>query len=459
MQYTTTGGPKGYPLLGMLLHVKRDPIGVLADNSLRYGDIIPIPMLGLKSIQINHPDLVRYVLMENNKNYRKSAAYIRFESVLGQGLLTSNGDKWKRDRQKIQPMFKREQIEGYYFDISNHVADRFKQRWLKLTEKGAAEIDITKEMASVTIEIILKSIFGKDNLSDSTIAQIHHSFNIFIAYLKDLRILPRVDMRKMLGTPSYRVFNKELISIKEIISDLLAKYRQGSLTDKYNMLALLYAAQQGNPESMTDNDIMDHTLSMVFAGFESTSILMQWLWYALDSRPDVVRTLRDDIHTAAPYTSNTDSTPLTYEAISKMRYLNAVFMETMRLYPPFWVTSREPIEDEIIGGYKISKGTAVVIPQITMHRHPRWWENANAFIPERFAQGEDTPVDHGLYFPFSHGPRKCTGYKFVEMEAKVVIAKLLPLFNIKACNVLGNPMEPGISLKLKHPLRVRISRA
>jgi cytochrome P450 len=459
VRFTVNGGPKGYPLLGMLLHVKRDPIGVLADNALRYGDIIPIPMLGLKSIQINHPDLVRHVLMENHRNYQKSDVYIRFESVLGQGLLTSNGDKWKRDRQKIQPMFKREQVEGYFFDVINHVAERYKQRWWKLTQDGAAEIDITREMATLTIEFILKSIFGKDNMDDATIARIHHSFVIFIDYLKDMRLLPKVDMRKLLHMPAYQQFNRELMALHDIVNGLIAQYRDGALTDKYNLLALLYEAQKQDPDAMTDKDIMDHTLTMVFGGFESTSILMQWMWHVLDGRPDIVKKLRDDITGTAPCTAQMDSMGLTYDEAMKMDYLNSFFFESMRLYPPFWVSSRQPLEDDIIGDYKVSKDTVVVVPQIVMHRHPKWWQEPNAFIPERFTAGKGAKIDHGLYFPFSHGPRKCMGYKLVEMEAMVIFAKLLPFFNVKALNVLGNPIDPGISLKLKHPLRVSISRA
>lgn len=457
--YEMTGGPKGLPLLGMAWAVKRDPIGILARNALEYGDIIPIPMPGMKSIQINHPDLVRHVLMENHRNYYKSDVYIRFESVLGKGLLTSNGDKWKRDRQRLQPMFKREQIEGYFFDVINHVVERFKERWLKLTEHGPAELDMTKEMATLTIEFILKAIFGKDNMDDATVAKIHHSFVVFIDYLKDMRILPRVDMRKLLHMPSHKIFDAELVQLKQIVTDLLDKYKDGRLTDKYNLLALLYEAQKLDPENMSDQDIMEHTLTMVFGGFESTSILMQWIWYVLDTRPDIVSRLRDDIHQHAPCTSELDSSSLGYDATVNMDYLNAIFMEAMRLYPPFWVSSRQPIEDDWLGDYKVTKGTVVIVPQLVMQCHPRWWDQPNAFIPERFSEGRDAKIDHGLYFPFSHGPRKCMGYKLVEMEAKVVFAKLVPFFNVKGLNVLGNPMDPGISLKLKYPLRMQISRA
>jgi cytochrome P450 len=408
---------------------------------------------------LNHPDLIRHVLMDNHKNYIKSEAYIRFESVLGKGLLTSNGDKWRRDRQKIQPMFKREEVEGYYYSIINEVSEKYKRRWLSLTENGCAEIDITGEMAAITIEVILKSIFGKDNLREETIRSLHHSYGVFIEYLKDLRLFPRIDMRKLFQTPAYHRFKKELVNVETILRELKEKYRADAFPDKNNMLALLIEAQKADPQNFSELDIRDHSVSMVFAGYETTSILMQWMWYVLDTRPDVVRKLRENISRDAPCALTFDSTALTYDAVEKNDYLTAVFHEVMRLYPPFWGTSRTNLEDDYYGDYKLPKGTVVVLPQIVMHRHPRWWEEPNAFIPERFLPENESKIPEGAYFPFSHGPRKCSGYKLVEMEAKTIFTKLLPLFNVRALNTLGNNLDASISLKLQQPLRVEITRA
>jgi cytochrome P450 len=131
----------------------------------------------------------------------------------------------------------------------------------------------------------------------------------------------------------------------------------------------------------------------------------------------------------------------------------------MRLYPSFWVTSREPIEDDYLGDYKIKQGTLVVLPQIIMHRHPRWWDNPNALIPERFFPENEMQIDEGLYFPFSQGARKCSGYRLAEMEAKTIFTKFLPLFNITIVNAVATGFDPAISLRPTQPLIARISRA
>lgn len=452
-KYEVRGGPKGLPFIGLLRAANRDPLWLLADNGLRYGDIIPFTIMGRNIVQVNHPDLVRQVLMENHKNYKKSKAYIRFESVLGQGLLTSNGEKWKRDRQKIQPMFRREQIEGYYFGVVSDVADKYKRRWFALTEQGEAEIDVTQEMAAITLEVIVKLIFGKDNLDEATIHALHRASDVFLAYLKKIRTLPKVDFDKVFHTPRYRRFKREIVFLDGIITHLLDQYKAGVMEDKLNMLALLFDAQQKDPANFTEQDVRDQCKTMIFAGFETTSIIMQWMWFALDERPDIERKLRESIIAATPADG-----PLTFAQVDGMDYLAAVFKETMRLYPSFWVTSREPIEDDYFGDFLVRKGSNVVIPQIVMHRHPRFWEKPNEFLPERFLNGNDAAIDDGLYFPFSAGARKCSGYRLAEMEAMTVFAKLLPHFTLTVQNKLGNGFDPSLSIKPKHSLKVRIRR-
>jgi cytochrome P450 len=456
-KHYTVSQLSGPPFIGLLVPALRDPLSFTMQLAHSHGDIISFSVLGQRGVQLNHPDLIRHVLVENHKNYRKSKPYIRFESAIGLGLLTSNGEKWKRDRQKIQPMFNRERTAGYYFEVASEVSEKYKRKWLALTENGATEINVTEEMAKITTEVILKSIFGRD-IDDEAVLSLHHSYSVLIDYLRNIRLFPNVDMRKMFGTPAYFRFKKELANVDGRLLALAAKYRQAGLTDRYNMLALLIEAQKNDPAHFSDKDIRDHCVSMVFAGFESTSILMQWFWYMLDDREDIRRKLRENITHNAPCTATLDSTALSYESVQRMDYLSMVFKETMRLYPPFWMTGREPVEDDWLGDFKLAKGTTVVVPQLAMHRHPKWWENPNSFSAERFSPENEPTIDGGLYFPFSLGPRKCSGHMFVDMEAKTIIAKLLPFFDVTALNKVGNPMRPGISLKLKEPLRVRLSR-
>jgi cytochrome P450 len=186
---------------------------------------------------------------------------------------------------------------------------------------------------------------------------------------------------------------------------------------------------------------------------------MQWMWYALDTRVDVEDKLRAEMITYFPAATTNDHTSPNPEQIDKMGYLSAVIKETMRIYPPIWVSSREAFEDDYFGQYKVNRGTIIIVPQLVMHRHPRWWDNPNSFVPERFFPENEAKIDAGLYFPFTHGARKCSGYRLAEMEAKIIFTKLLPLFKVRAINSSTNSFEPGITLKLKKPLLAEIIRA
>ncbi len=447
----------GLPFIGLAIPIMRDSLGAVMEHSQHDGDIIAVKIMGQRTLLLNHPDLIRYVLVDNHRNYRKSSAYIRFESAIGQGILVSNGEKWRRDRPKIQPMFSRERISHDYFDVVNEVSEKYKNKWLKLTEHGSADINITEEMARITTEVILKSIFGRD-IDDRTIHSLHGAYSVLITYLKNLRIFPKVDLRKYMCAPSYFRFRNALKYIDSQLLRLTEQYKQQGLHDPKNFLALLMKAQQDDPANFTDKDIRDHAVTMVFAGFESTSIMMQWIWYALDEEPEIRQKLRQDIVANAPCLAEQNSLGLTYDMLQNMDYLSAVLKETMRLYPPFWLGGRQALEDDWFGDFKVPRGTVIAVPHITMQRNPKWWNEPNSFIPERFLGDAEKTIDPGIYFPFSLGPRKCSGHSFVDMEARGIIAKLLPWFDVVALNKVGNSMQPGISLKLRHPLMVRISR-
>jgi cytochrome P450 len=447
-----------YPLIGHFFPCIRDPINFTADLAHRYGDIITFNVMGHKTVQLNHPDLIRYVLVDNHKNYKKNKAYKRFESAGGLGLLTSHGQKWKRDRQKIQPLFSRELITTYHFEIANKVSERYREKWLKLTQNGPVELDITHEMALIPTEIILRVVFG-DNIHDDTIRKLHESYSIMMEYLKDIRIFPDIDLRKLFCMPSYFKFRDALKYIDSIIKASIQECHRYPSDNQRNMLALLVNAQRNDPDYFTDDEIRSQCITMIFAGFETTSITLQWMWYAMDGRPDIYSKIRHNILDVAPFITSENSHQITYNDVFKMDYLTACFRETLRLYPALWLTGREPVEDDQIGDFFVSKGTIVVIPQFAMQRHPRYWKHPNEFIPERFLPLDKVHIDDGIYFPFSHGPRKCIGSLFSEMEIKLIMAKLVPLFDVMALNKQNNPLIHGISLKLKNPLKVRISRA
>lgn len=451
----SVSGPKGLPFVGALPNLWWDRLGFALHNAQRYGDIIPYDVLGQRIIQINHPDLVRYLLMENYSNYQKSRRYARFESVLGKGLLTSTGEKWQRDRQALQPMFNREHVEGHYFDIMNTVSENFKHRWLTLTEKGAVHLCIHDEMSAYTTEIILRIIFGHESVDETAIASLREHYGVMIRYLKEARLIDRIDLRKQFKTPGYRRFAHALQETESLVQTLAGRYQQHANNTDHTLMALLMQASQRDPAHFTAGDIRDHLVSMVFAGFESTAVLLQWIWYVLDEHPEVADAARRELQSHLP---SADANTLTLNTLGSLEYVFAVVKETMRLYPPFWMIGREAVAADQLGDFRVRPGDTVVAPTFAMHRHPSFWPEPESFNPERFLHGNEARIDPGTYFPFSLGPRKCSGYRIVELEMKTLLAKLLPLFHVKILNRKGNPIDVGITIQPKHALQAEISR-
>ncbi len=452
--------PKGSPVTGLLIPLIKNPLGsIMSLSRQNCGDIVSFKLFGEPEnvIQINHPELVRQVMVDNQKNYAKSKAYIRFRSVGGLGLINSDGEKWKRDRQKIQPMFNREQISNYYFNVTNLVTEKYKKRWLQLTENGKAEVNLTEEMVKITTEIILRSIFGQ-KISDEAVTSLYQSYNVMLDYLKTIRVIYNVDSRRLFCHPAYFKFKKERDNIDHHIKTLTDQYRANPLYDRYNMLSLLIEAQKADPENFSERDIRDQAVTMVFNGFETTSLLMQWLWYLVDDFADAGKKLRTEILTTIPCAATHDSSSLTFAEVQKLDYAGMVIKETLRLYPPIPIVSREAKEDDYFGDFKVKKGSSVIIPIIAMHRNPKYWEHPNSFIPERFLPENEAKIDDGMYLPFMHGGRKCSGHAFVDMEARTIIAKFLSLFKVVILNKVDNKIEPGITLKPKNPLMAEISR-
>jgi len=455
--YIVKGGPKGAPLIGSIKDIKGDPIHFVKDNSLKYGDIIPFNVMGGKVFQLNHPDLILHVFKKNNKNYVKGSNHIRFEPVLGKGLFTSQGEKWKRDRKKIQPMFRADQINGYYFDVVKEVSLKYRKRWLEFIEKDVNPINISNELSSLTTEIILKVIFGKGNLNDEQVLSMHNSYNYLIGYVRKQRLLPKVDFCRVFGTSKYKLFRKEINNVESIIYDLLQKYKNKKVHDKYNMLSLLIEAMKNDPDNWSEKDIRDHAITMIFAGFETTSVLMQWIWYALDKNPEVQKKLLNEVVTKVPKSLTDDVDSLSVGDVKDLPYLEVVLNETMRMYPSFWATLRTPLNDDYLGNIKIPAKSTIMLPQIAMHNNPRWWDSPDKFIPERFFDLDISEME-GVFFPFSHGGRKCSGYRFAEMEAKVIFVILGSVFKVDILNKTSDDIAAGVSLKSKNPFIARITR-
>ncbi len=445
--FTYSGGPKGHALLGSLPQIKKSgPIEFFFSNALNYGDLIDFNVGKGFNVQLNHPELIEYVLVKNHKNYRKGDNYIRFSDYLGLGLLTSNGEKWKKDRQMMQPMFNRGFIEGLYSSTTSDVVKDIKKKWSVDAADGLKPVNVTKDMAYVTINVALKTLFGNDITVDE-VEMIDWSMNAVMDYVGLPRIFAKHDTNRF----TKRALYKKAQEGHKYMADFTRRKMRAGSNGRDNILSILQEMKYEDGSAPEEQVIIDHAITMIFAGYETTATLLQWTWYVLSKHPDAENKLREEI------TSNVkDIDNASYDELLKLPYLDMVFKEAARLYPSFWGSARAPIEDDVIGGFEIKAGTTLAVPIYVMQRHPKWWQNPEAFIPERFSPENEKNIVSGSYIPFSLGPRKCIGYRFAEMELKMVIAKLLPYFTTETVPGQPQKLRPIISLKKEGDLLMYI---
>lgn len=441
-------GPESLPIVGCIPKVKEEGVlNFLMNNAVSYGDIIPFRM-GIDSVlQINHPSLIEEILRIKHKRFKKASNHQRFREVLGDGLLTSNGEKWKKDRQRLQPVFKRDLIEGIYFQKVQKVGEALTEEWGQKASAGAA-VNVTEDMARATLKIMLHTIFG-ERVSEADVLQIDSAIREFMDYVGLPRLLPNVDVNKLVGTSKYRDLKKTRGELKKLVKRLYFD-ELGAPSDEPNMMKLMIFALQNDEDSFCFEDLYDHSITMFFAGYETTATLLQWAWHCLEQNPCVETKLLEEL-------SSLDSlSQFSFQAIDGFPYLDAFLKETMRLYPSFWATTRASIEIENLGGMEIRPSQTLLLPQYVMHRHPRFWDNPEEFKPERFLSERQMHIVPGSYFPFSIGHRKCVGYRFAEMEAKVLISMLLPIFRLREGGERSYELKPIISLRLEEDLIMRL---
>lgn len=419
------------------------------ENAVTYGDIIPFKMGVDRVFQINHPKYIEEILLTRHKEFRKASNHKRFREVLGDGLLTSNGSKWKQDRQRIQPVFRRDLVEGPYLRSIISASIKLKNKW-EYTGCKSGQVNVTEDMARLTLSILFDTIFGSE-ISEKELDEVDKAIKIFMDYVGLPRVFPAVDLNKVFFRPNYRNLHKVRESLKELIRDIYKRELKHP-SSRINMMRLLIDSVSNDAGRFTFEDIYDHTITMFFAGYETTATMLQWAWLCLDQNPNVQEELLSKIEGLDP--SDSDY----WESLNKIEYLDAFIKEVMRLYPSFWATTRAPNSVINLGDQRISPFHTLLLPQHVMHRHPRFWDNPDIFDPDRFLEKNSTKIVNGSYFPFSLGHRKCIGYRLAEMEAKIIIATLLPSFVLKRDLSRSYELKPIISLRLEEDLVMQISK-
>jgi cytochrome P450 len=436
-------GPKGLPIAGMALDLRRDPLAGMQRIARDYGDIARFHVMMQERILLNHPDWINQVLVLQHHKFHKSELTRRITvRMLGQGLLISEGEFWRRQRRLAQPAFHRTRLNEYAATMLE-LAQAHIREW-----RDGEERDVAQEMTALTLDIAVRTLFGTTLPVEAR--RVGQAMTFLMRYSLRRQRLP-FRIPEQWPTPSNRRANRELEFIDSLVYRIISERRaEGNSNHHNDLLALLMGAMDEDGSQMTPQQLHDETMTLFLAGHETTAQMLAWTWYALGENPAAEARLHDELRDVL------GGRPMEAADFARLPYLQAVMNEVLRLYPPAYIMAREAVEPCEIGGYDFRPGTTIVFSQWIMHRDARYYDDPNAFLPERWLEGLAQRLPAGAYFPFGDGPRRCIGQGFALMEAAVVIGTLARRFRLRL--VPGHPVvpEPLITLRPRHGIRMRL---
>ncbi len=431
------------PFLGNAHQFLRDPLKFLIAMRERHGDVVQVSLGPIETTLISHPDMVEDILVTRNRLWKKDRHLQTMRPVLGDGLLSSEGDFWRRQRRLAQPAFHRDRIASYA-DIMVAHATRLAKKW-----RDGEVRDVHKDMMSLTLEIVAETLFGA-NVGDKAEEVAEAQQCVMDVVANPLEVF--FPVLATLPTPSRRRFDRSVKNLDSIIYGLVEKRRKSGVGETNDLLSMLLHAQDDDGTRMSDKQLRDECMTLFLAGHETTALNLSWTWLLLSQHPRVVAKLEREIDDVL------GDRAATMADVPKLRFTAHVIAESLRLYPPAWSMGREACEDIEIGGYVIRRGAQVWFCPWSIQRDARWFPQPNEFRPERWEGDFAKSLHRYAYFPFGGGPRFCIGQAFAQMEAVLLLATLARAYRL---DVLPRPRpvaEPSITLRPKDGLRVRLSR-
>lgn len=359
---------------------------------------------------INHPDLIRDVLVVNADKFIKGRALQRSKTMLGMGLLTSEKEFHLRQRRMIQPAFHRTRIAEYTRAMT-HFSDAMAETW-----RDGETLDIDREMMRLTLQIVAKTLFDTDVTKDAD--DVGRSLTTLVEMF-NLLLLPYSEILEKLPLPHSIKLKKARKTLDRIIYGMIDE-RRASGEDKGDLLSmLLQARDEEDGGQMTNEQVRDEALTLFLAGHETTANALTWTWYLLSQNPEAEAKFHAEIDSVL------DGRVPTIDDIPKLKYTEHVLAELMRLFPPAWAIGRQAVEDHELGEFPIAKGSTVLMSPFVLHHDARFWENADAFTPERWeTQSVKEAGNRNIYFPFGGGIRRCIGESFAWSEGILVLATM-----------------------------------
>ena len=442
-------GPRSFSgLMRMLFARKKNPIKLYEDIFREYGDIVFFQLGSYRFAMLNDADVIEQVLQTEAKNFTKSTGYERFKLIVGNGLLVSEEEVWRKQRRLLSWAFATKNIERIHHTMVSETLEMI-SRW-----KNKKEIDLAEEMNLVTLQIISVSLFGKSQLSEGTV--IRESLQDMLKYLQTTKHLwiqfflwplPLKNKRELalkieasLPFPETRRFFKAIKNIDHIVNGMISERKDKKESTNF-LDAMIEATDSEDQSQMTAQQLRDEVVNMLIAGHETTANALTWTWRQMLNHPEVYKKVFEEI------SNKVKGDVPTFEELPDLVYSRAVLEESMRLYPPFWRISRKNYQDTKLKQFDLPAGTNVIASIYTIHRKAEHWPDPLVFRPERFL-GEEKKNHHRFAFiPFGGGPRACIGSQFAIFEALTIMAICMKNYDLEKRFV--EPTEYFVSLTLQ----------
>lgn len=386
---------------------------------------------------------MQHVLSDNWRNYGKGAMWEAPRRLLGNGLVTAEGDTWVRNRRLVQPLF----VPKHLASLVETMGGAALEVITDLEARKGSNVDVAVEMTRLIQCVFLRSMFG-GALSGEDADTIGKTIVDALAAINlraFLHFLP-----KWFPLPGERALVRNIATIDRIVLGVVAQSRQRR-SDKRDLLSLLLSGRdEETGVGMDDCQLRDELVSQFVAGTDTTAVAMTWLWHVLDEHPDVNEKLRAEIDGVLASRSPT------FEDLAKLTYTKAVIQETMRLYPVGWIIPRVAEKEDVIDGFTIPQGATVLMSEYVTHRSPKYWEHPTEFDPNRFDPAISAKRPRFAYFPFGGGPRQCIGAQLAMMMMQTMVALMVPRMRFERVSDKPVKPQPTITLRPKGGLKMRM---
>lgn len=447
--------------LADLRELRRSPLAFMLAATRRYGDCVRYPLGSIAVYFASHPDHVKHILQDNSRNYSKDTfQYNQLRIVTGEGLLTSDGELWLRQRRLEQPAFHRQRLLDFV-PLMAEASTAMLERW-EPAVRQRQPIDVAAEMMEVALEIVGRALFSIDlrreagELAQAVLVLLDH----VVWRARTLSVVPQA-----LPTVRNLRFRAALARLDRAVYQMIDDRRRlaaGNQAGPKDLLTMLMAARDDVPinqptgqpvdqasRSMSDRQLRDEVITLLIAGHETVASALTWTWYLLAQHPAIYRRLSAEVgRVLGSHVPTADDLPA-------LDYTRMVFEEALRLYPPAWIITRRALADDQLGRYRVPAGALVVLSPYVTHRLPAYWTAPEGFDPERFTPEATATRPRFAYFPFGGGPRLCIGNNFAMIEAQMVLAAVVQRYRLDLVPGQDIAPEPSVTLRPKYGLWMR----